>query len=172
MKYSFSESGCSSCPFYSTAGSVLNETRYCGGFSKKRKPKRFNHRDPRYKAPKWCPKRLSVPICRVYCFASEEARASMFLELYTFGGIARSYIYPSSDRYRYRTEFPLKMTAKQFFDAANRHPIEELISETAIERGEIIELDDGLQPYPFYYEGSGKLIPVYLLSPLKREVAP
>ena len=51
--------------------------RYCNGFPKKRKSKRFRKSDPKYKPPKWCPRLTSPPVCRVYGFVDEK---SEFLE--------------------------------------------------------------------------------------------
>ena len=102
-KYSFPELGCSSCEHLQRVGGVLCETRYCGGFPKKKKPRRFRSSDPKYKAPKWCPRRLPTPVCRIYGFADEQSRSI------------------------------------------------EILSEHDIGLGEVVEIDDGLKPYYFYY---------------------
>ena len=73
-KYSFPELGCSSCEHLQKVGSGLCETRYCGGFPKRRNPKRFQASDPKIKAPQWCPRRLPTPVCRIYGFADEQSR--------------------------------------------------------------------------------------------------
>ena len=111
-KYSFLELGCSSCEHLQRIGGVLCETRYCGGFPKKKKPRRFRSSDPKYKAPKWRPRRLPTPVCRIYGFADEQSRSI------------------------------------------------EILSEHDIGLGEVVEIDDGLKPYYFYYLNWSKVVPV------------
>ena len=56
----FYDTTCQECPFHQTAGSyTLSTTRYCSGFPG-RKPKRFPRSAPKFKPPKWCPRRLSL----------------------------------------------------------------------------------------------------------------
>ena len=111
-KYSFPELGCSSCEHLQRIGGVLCETRYCGGFPKKKKPRRFRPSDPKYKAPKWRPRRLPTPVCRIYGFADEQSRSI------------------------------------------------EILSEHDIGLGEVVEIDDGLKPYYFYYLNWSNVVPV------------
>lgn len=111
-KYSFPELGCSSCEHLQRVGGVLCETRYCGGFPKKKKPRRFRSSNPKYKAPKWCPRRLPTPVCRIYSFADEQSRSI------------------------------------------------EILSEHDIGLGEVVEIDDGLKPYYFYYLNWSNVVPV------------
>lgn len=54
--------GCAECTFLTCQGFE----RYCGGFPEKRKPKRFWKTDPQWKAPKWCPRRKTPAVYRVY----------------------------------------------------------------------------------------------------------
>ena len=62
-KYSFPEPGCGSCQHLQYAGNSVLGTRYCGGFPKKRAPRRFWASDPKIKAPKWCPRRFLFYFC-------------------------------------------------------------------------------------------------------------
>lgn len=68
QKYTFPGPFCPGCQYHQLVGC----TRYCNGFPKKRKPKRFRESDPRYKPPKWCPRLISPPVCRVYGFVDEK----------------------------------------------------------------------------------------------------
>ena len=60
----FFEPSCTECPSYSVQGTFPCETRYC--MAKSRKGKRFKSSDPKFRAPKWCPKRLPSRVCRLY----------------------------------------------------------------------------------------------------------
>ena len=74
----FYDTTCQECPFHQTAGSyTLSTTRYCSGFPG-RKPKRFPRSAPKFKPPKWCPRRITPPVCRVYGFKDER---SEYMEL-------------------------------------------------------------------------------------------
>ena len=55
------------------------------------------------------------------------------------------------------------MTAKQLYDAMQREPVEQIFSDAGmeLEYGEVIEIDDGLKPYYFYYLNYDRLIPLY-----------
>lgn len=154
-KQTFPVPGCSTCPHYEVVGGI---TRYCNGF-KRRKPKRFKNSDPRYKAPKWCPRRLSPPMYRIYGFKDE---CSEYIELmnrmeYDLG--RSKIILPSATHYKLRTEFSLGKTAKQFFYNTQEEPLCDILPE-AVHNGEIIEIDDGLQPYYFYILDYATAIPL------------
>ena len=69
--------GCYACPDYQLIGSFPGETRYCNGF-KNRKAKRFRRSGPKFKPPKWCPRKVSPSICRIYSFVDED---SEYLEM-------------------------------------------------------------------------------------------
>lgn len=146
-KRTFPIPGCGQCQYHQRMGGV-SETRYCAGF-KRKKPRRFRRSDPVYKAPKWCPRRIDPPICRIYGFKDERSEYMDFLwrEEYRTGQMKT--ISPSSFHYKLRTEIQLGMTAKQFFDASQQGYVCDIMSEK-VTNGEIIEIDDGLQPYYFY----------------------
>lgn len=59
--------GCAECTFLTCQGFE----RYCGGFPEKRKPKRFWKTDPQWKAPKWCPRRKTPAVYRVYHYKND-----------------------------------------------------------------------------------------------------
>ena len=162
IKYTFPGSTCPGCPYHQIVGGVVSGTRYCNGFPKKRKPKRFKRSDPKYKPPKWCPRLISPPVCRVYGFVDEK---SEFLEwcLNRRDYKPGAHISPSEYRYKLRCEADLRMTAKQLYDAMQRESVEQIFSDAGmeLEYGEVIEIDDGLNPYYFYYLNYGRLIPLY-----------
>ena len=162
-KQTFPVPGCSSCPHYHVAGGV---TRYCNGF-KRRKPKRFRSADPQFKAPKWCPRRISPPICRVYEFKDER---SEYMELFwrmEYESGRSKFLSPTPTHYKFREELTLGKTAKQFYDAAQVEPLSEVLT-VEVHGGEVIEIDDGLQPYYFYVLDYASVIPLPYFSITRR----
>ena len=164
-KYSFPELGCSSCEHLQRVGGVLCETRYCGGFPKRRNPKRFRASDPKVKAPQWCPRRFSKPVCRIYGFADEMSeymdRCERFVDEKSDDPLrGADYISPPSYRYKLRLELPLGMKAKAFYDEVKDGNIDIVLSDANLQLGEVIEIDDGLKPYYFYCLSWSKLVPV------------
>ena len=159
QKNSFPAGSCSSCPFYVLAGASLVQSRYCKG-RKGRKPKPFRKSDPYTKAPKWCPRRLATPVCRVYTYKSpEDEQMEWFLHKETSMQNS-NYISVIKSRYITAKEFPAHMTAKQFYEATEQEPIASIIPDYAFKFGEIIEIDDGIKPYAFYYRDYATVIPV------------
>ena len=158
--YKFPEPGCRSCLYHQEVGL----TRYCGGF-KGKKPKRFRSSDPVFKAPKWCPKRLSPMICRIYGFADERCK---YMEMRTIANFNNEpHIYPLESHYKLRREMPVGLNAKQFFQASESETLEELLSDDDLSLGEVIEIDDGLKSYYFYYLEFQRLIPIPIFHPSK-----
>lgn len=128
QKCTFPGQNCPNCPYHETVG----VTRYCSGFPKKRKAKRFRSSDPKYKPPKWCPRLISPPVCRVYGFVDEEN------ELLDWRLNRRDYrpdasVYPSASRYQLRCETTLGLTAKQFYDAAQKESMENLFFNVGVD---------------------------------------
>lgn len=157
-KYTFSVPGCGDCPHLQRAGSLLCETRYCAWF-KRRKPKRFGRSDPVLKTPKWCPRRITPPVCRVHGFKDERSEYMDLLWRTEYHTGRVNAISPSPSHYAPRIEIPLGMTAKQFFDAAQEGPLSDILPEK-VSCGEIIEIDDGLRPYCFYVLDCATVIPL------------
>ena len=166
-KYRFPEPSCRECPHHQEVGTIFNATRYCGGF-KRKKPKRFRSSDPVFKIPRWCPKRLSPKVCRIYGFADEHSECMELRSVANFDPM-EPYIYPLGSHYTLRREMPISMTAKQFFQAAQSDPLEDILSDSDLALGEVIEIDDGLRPYYFYYFNFLRVIPVPFFHPLKTE---
>ncbi len=162
QKCTFPGQNCPNCPYHETVG----VTRYCSGFPKKRKAKRFRKSDPRYKPPKWCPRRISPPVCRVYGFVNEDAAITDWLfnreaAVAESGNEQGAYRSVSAHRYKFRLELTLGLTAKQFYEAMQFGAHTCVTSEirNQVEHGEVIEIDDGLKPYYFYY-ASFRVIPL------------
>lgn len=160
-KYSFPEPTCRwDCDQYLEHGNLVYETRYCLGV-KRKDGKRFRRSDPQHKAPRWCPKRLAVPVCRVYGFADERSEYFELLERQLYDPAKHDYHFPMAPHYKLRLELPLGMKAKDFWEAAQNQNVVELLPDADLQYGEIIEIDDGLKPYAFYYFNWSTLIPIY-----------
>lgn len=160
-KPAFPEPGCWRCPHYTVQGEFPCETRYCMGTGRKR-GRRFKKTDPQYKAPKWCPKRLTPKICRVYRLRGEIERLSE--EVRREEHRPKKHENYSAFEHRYdpkpRYEAPIALTARQFYELANREGIESILEDFETEYGDVIEIDDGLQPYFFYCFAFAKILPV------------
>lgn len=154
-KHTFPIPGCSSCSYHQEVGCL---TRYCSGF-KRRKPKQFRSSDPKFKAPKWCPRRISPPACRVYGFADERSEYMELMWRMEHDLGRTKIISPSPSHYKLRAELMLGMTAKQFFDVTQEEPLNSILQEK-VNDGEIIEIDDGLQAYYFYVLNYVTVIPL------------
>ena len=151
----FSTPSCLTCQYRLVMGDSVSETRYCTGFRKK-KPRRFRRSDPRIKPPKWCPQRLSPPVCRIYGFADKNSELMEFMLRNDLG-----YIHPSPHHYKLRMEVPLGMTAKEFFAETEKTYLENILPpEVQVKSGEIIEIDDGFRPYCFYVNSFTSVTPL------------
>ena len=167
QKYTFPEENCWNCQFYQKVGSLASETRYCHGF-KRKKARRFRSSDPLIKAPKWCPRRISPPICRIYGFKDERSEYLEGLFRRDYG--KDKYASPSPQHYAPRQEISLGLTAKRFYDEVQNHPLHEVLPPDAdVKDGEIIEIDDGLKPYYFYVQSFGIVIPLRSFQMDKRK---
>ena len=157
-KYTFPVPGCGRCPHHRIAGAGVSETRYCAGF-KKKKPRRFRGSDPASKAPKWCPRRIDPPASRVHGFKDERSAYmdSLWREEYRAGRTKA--VSPSAFHYGPKREIQIGMTAKRFFEASQEGPLHDVLPEE-VRDGEIIEIDDGLQPYYFYVLDPATAIPL------------
>ena len=164
-KYSFPEMQCSSCPDFQRTGAELWGSRYCSGFPKKRKPKRFKSSDPKYKAPKWCPRRISPPVCRIYGFADEQSREMDIFPRNRFDRKRDAYIYLSPSHYKLRLETSLGINTKTFFERSKNCELDDFLIETELSPGEVVEIDDGLRPYYFYHLSWSRFVPVLSFNP-------
>ena len=163
-KFNFLSPSCLNCQYRLVMGTLSSETRYCTGF-KKKKARRFRSSDPQIKPPKWCPRRLPKPICRIYGFADE---MSELIDMYERSeGILKDsdYVSPPPHRYKLRLELPLGMKAQTFYEAVRAGDIDTIFSgDTELELGEVVEIDDGMKPYYFYYMSWSKLVPIFDFS--------
>ena len=159
----FYDPTCQECPFHQTVGShTLNTTRYCSGFPG-RKPKRFPRSAPKFKPPKWCPRRLSPAVCRVFGFKDEESEWLEFL----LRQDNRKRPCPISNHYCPRTEVPTGLTAKQFYTSVKVECLSQIIPGLDVRPGEVICIDDGLKPYYFYYRSDYEISPLPGFNPTK-----
>lgn len=166
QKYTFPVPGCPSCPYHQYVGIGVSETRYCSGFPKKRKPKRFKRSDPQNKPPKWCPRRISPPVCRVYGFVNEESEfTDWLLNRRNYDPGNERCITTSEFRYRLRLELSPHLTAKQFFEATQLEGVHRVLPDANAAPGEVIEIDDGLKPYYFYCVDSSTAVPLIGFNP-------
>lgn len=158
QKYTFPGPYCPGCQYHQTVGDGITvRTRYCTGFPKKRRPRQFRNSDPKYKPPRWCPRLISPPLCRIYGFADQNSEMMHWmLNRKDISSCEQSALVSVNERhYRLRLEISLGMTAKQFYDATQLKSVRDIFPniENQLEYGEVIEIDDGLKPYYFYFNG-------------------
>ena len=67
--------------------------------------------------------------------------------------------FPSSHHYQLQSEFPLGMTAEQFYNALQEEPVESVLNGTPLKNGELIEIDDGLASHFFYCYSQSTVLP-------------
>lgn len=103
-----------------------------------------------FKASKWCPRRITPPVCRIHGFKDKRSEYMDFLSRSEYYTGRTKIISPPAFHYKLRTEIQLGLTAKQFFDAVQKEPLSGILPEE-VSNGEIIEIDDGLKPFPCWY---------------------
>ena len=131
--------------------------RYCTGGSRLRK---YGKRDPAMRVPKWCPRRLSPCILRIYHYKSVEAEMLSFLISGQF---------PCEKDYAVKHEGSLSMTAREFVREVNGKGLYEVLGFTVISN-EIIEVDDGLKPYTFLVGPNKNLTSIFFSGQAARSV--
>ena len=77
------------------------------------------------------------------------------------------FLSPTPTHYKSREELALGKTAKQFYDAVQSEPLSDVLP-VEVHSGEIIEIDDGLQPYYFYVLDYASVIPLSYFPITKR----
>ena len=70
------------------------------------------------------------------------------------------YIYLSPSHYKLRLETTLGINAKTFFERSKHSDLDDFQVETDLSLGEVVEIDDGLRPYYFYYLSWSRFVPV------------
>ena len=130
-KITFSEPNCRfGCPHFKSVGSVLNETCYC--MKKGKKGRRLGKKDLKRRPPEWCPRRLKTPVCRIYGFKDEMHEALELDNRLNFEPDKHDWYFPSSHHYQLQSEFPLGMTAEQFYNALQEEPVESVLNGTPL----------------------------------------
>ena len=159
-KISFPELQCPQCEYHQTVANGLLGTRYCGGFPKRKRPKRFSKSDPKLKAPKWCPRRVWPPVYRIYGFVDEQSCEMDIPTRNRFDPKRDQYVFVFESRYKLRLETTLPMKAGEFVETVKHGDADDLMMATDLQLGEVIEIDDGLKPYYFYCWSWSKVIPI------------
>ena len=121
---------------------LLPGKRYCAG-GKRIKP--FRSSDPKVYSPSWCPLRKAPAELRIYCLKSSFTR--MVAYMLRQNGVDIS---PSAADYAVRYEGTTDLTAKEFQQELHEASVDKLLG-TAVHTGEIVEIDDGLTPYYFFF---------------------
>lgn len=157
-KVKFYEPRCGDCPSYSIQGAFPSETRYC--MARGRKGRRFKSTDPKFRVPKWCPRRLPSRVCRVFRL-KEETRTLEYLRRSNTDPKKLTYYSVLGFRYDPDTKFErtIGYTVRQFYERVNRGSPEDILDDFGLEYGDLFEVDDGLKPFYFYYFGPGIVLP-------------
>ena len=161
----FPEPMCFSCGAYENS----YPDRLCYGKSKI-KPRRFKNKDPKRKVPDWCPKRNDPAIVRVYRFKDEQSAIMhmMFESEIKTGENKSTYASPFTHHYMKASEHRINISAKSFYAAALEYEAVELIG-LELEYGDVVEIDDGLKPYFFYFRGHQTFRPAWFRPPADAE---
>ena len=147
-KYTFSEPGCYSCEHCKDT-----LVKYCHGFKKRKNPKRFTSKDPKIKAPKWCPKRLIPSVIRVYRFKDECSAFSGRESLESTDKVKFIYDFPSIIHYLLVFEYHCGISAKDFYENAKNDGCTEF-DGFKLQYGDVLEVDNGLKAYSFVYRSA------------------
>lgn len=118
-------------------------SRFCTGGKKIRK---FKPSDKKIYVPSWCPLRKSPSELRIYHY--KNSMVSFLRCMLEAGGTQH---YPSAHEYALRYEGTTPMTASEFHKQSESSSPAALLG-LPIQSGEIIEINDGLEPYYFYME--------------------
>ncbi len=157
----FHTPNCQECSNCKRTGFLDSTTYYCtAGKKTRRLPKAGIKR----KVAEWCPRLISPPRCRIFGFISEEESTLDFMVHHDDGGIINGLGFPTASRYKVRCTYPLGMTAKQFAAALEEEPLYDIFPDADLSAGEVIEIDDGLKAYYFYYSYKGKIVPAHFLG--------
>lgn len=167
----FYEQTCSDCDFLKIQGCFPCETRYCTNFPRKR-AKRFRSKDPIYKAPAWCPKRIDPPILRVYGFLNDFSETMELDLLPDLTEPLQEFTYPLRPHFKVRMEKRIDMKAKEFYMAAQKRRRMECLKDVLLEVGEVIEIDSGLSSYCFQYLGANTFAQVGIFKQLPQKGLP
>lgn len=98
------------------------------------------------------------PVYRAYVFINEQSSDMDFLTKEHFDLKRDPYIYPLAYRYKLRFETPLDINARTFYERVSHGDLANFLMEANVSFGEIVEIDDGLHPYFFYYLSWSRLV--------------
>ena len=121
--------------------------RFCLGGKRARK---FSRSDPKIYVPSWCPKRKDPSELRIYGFKSTN---DWMMHDMLCCHLERD-IHPEARRYAVEHEQPIKLTAREFAQRCNEEP-DEAILGVAVQRYQVVEIDDGIEPSFFYKTEQG-----------------
>ena len=86
------------------------------------------------------------PVYRAYVFINEQSSDMDFLTKEHF------------DLNKLRFETPLDINARTFYERVSHGDLANFLMEANVSFGEIVEIDDGLYPYFFYYLSWSRLV--------------
>lgn len=121
---------------------LLPGKRYCAG-GKRIKP--FRSSDPKIRIPSWCPLRKAPAELRIYCVKS--VFSWELIRMLRLDGIE---YFPCETDYALRYEGTTDVTAAQFQQELREKSADNILN-TPVYMDEIVEIDDGLTPYCFYF---------------------
>lgn len=116
--------------------------RYCAGG---KGIKTFRSSDPKVRVPSWCPLWKRPSVLRIYCF--KNAFCEMVQFMLQRDGTPCS---PNDFDYALRYEGTTELTAAQFQDGLQEKDVYDLL-KVHVHENEVVEIDDGLTPYYFYF---------------------
>ena len=114
---------------------------YCTGGKRAR---RFKRGDPKIHVPEWCPRRKTP--CEVRIYGPKSVNDWLLLSALS----DESALYPSAHRYAVRMKGTTELTPYAFWKRCNEEPLANWFP-FKMKQYEVLEIDDGLEPYYFYY---------------------
>ena len=158
--YDMKKARCAECPQYlqfrekeprRQHGTTMRPgCRYCLAW--KKRARLFKKKDPKIYVPRWCPRRISPPILRVY---GQREDALHYHSVYTGG---RKTMWPNAEGYALRFQGRAVYTGRDFYSIIHNREQEHRVNAQEISeelgapvsRYDVIEFDDGVKPM-FYW---------------------
>lgn len=107
-----------------------------------KKHREFRKSDPKVYPPSWCPRLKKPSVFRVYDFKDTES--------WLMHRMLKNDSVPPSYRCAVRTIGTTNLTPRDFYREALKTDVSTVLG-IEVHSGEIIEIDDGMVPYCFYY---------------------
>lgn len=142
---------CQDCPHYldyTECTQQVPPTQAGERFCTCGRKRRFGRRDPRRKAPVWCPRRKQPCVLRVYAFRSN---ADELMDAMLRRDLGSGFS-PSAHRYALVQEQHINLTPAEFW---KRIQTERTLLPVTVRERWVIEIDDGLKPVCFIKTDSG-----------------